>query len=95
MNTVRNEDTADLLKQAEYPPPLFILSTQVYSRFSCFYFAVATASSNHRQANMVVNATNSAPGQQTQEMKKQRAEMKKDLQRKFERWDKETHDRTR
>ena len=59
-------------------------------------FAVAAASSNHRQTpNMVVNATNSASGQQTQEMKKQRAEMKKDLQRKFERWDKETHDRTR
>ena len=67
-------------------------------------FAVAATSSNHRlAANMVVNASTLAIGQQQQpqdqlttaDFRKQRAEMKKDLQRKFERWDKETHDRTR
>ena len=40
-----------------------------------------------------VAATNETPT--TADFRKQRAEMKKDLQRKFERWDKDTHDRTR
>ena len=43
-------------------------------------------------ANMVANTSSEAT---SADFRKQRAVLKKDLQRKFERWDKDPHDRTR
>lgn len=72
----------------------------------CIFFSTAT--SNHHQrpqhpqnsqtvrippsSNMVENKSSEAV---SADIRKQRAVLKKELQRKFERWDKDPHDRTR
>ena len=77
--------------------------------FSLSFFAATSNHRSFlgKEGNMVVNTSASAGGSAgtaaggtsepptTADFRKQRAEMKKDLQRKFERWDKDTHDRTR
>ena len=63
-----------------------------------FFFAVTSNQQQHNPpllpvcSNMVTNPSSEGT---SADFRKQRAVLKKDLQRKFERWDKDPHDRTR
>ena len=70
----------------------------IHSNFNGFFLAVTSNQQRHNPlqlpvpTNMVTNPSSEAT---SADFRKQRAVLKKDLQRKFERWDKDPHDRTR